>query len=63
MNQRHLKSDNTETRLRNGRSGVRIRVGEIDFSFLQNVQTRSEADTASYSVGTGVLSPGKAAGS
>jgi len=37
------------------RSGVRIPVGENDLSLLQNVNTGSEANPASYSVGTGIL--------
>ena len=40
-------------RLRPGRSGVRIPAGTYDFSCLQNIQTGSWAQTASYSVGTG----------
>ena len=39
-----------------------IPVGVKDFSFLQNAQTSSGAHPASYSVGTGVSSVGKAAG-
>jgi hypothetical protein len=37
------------------RSGVRIPVDERDPSLLQNVHTGSQAHTASYSVGTGIL--------
>jgi len=36
-------------------------VGARDYSFLQNVQTESWADPASYSVGNGIFSTGKAA--
>ena len=46
----------TATTLQAGRSGVRIPVGERDFVLLQNVQTGCGAHTASYSVGTEVLS-------
>ena len=46
----------TETRLQTGRSGIRIPVGERDFSLFQNIQTGSEDDAASFSVRIGVLS-------
>jgi hypothetical protein len=46
------------TRLRAGRSGVRIPVEARDFSLLQNVQTGSGAHPASYSVGIVVPSRG-----
>jgi len=49
-----LNSDLRLTRLRAGRYGVRILVGTRDFS-LQNVQTSTGANPASYSVGTEVL--------
>ena len=44
------------TRLRAGRSGVRIPAEARDFSPLQNVGSGSGAHTASYSLGTSVLS-------
>jgi hypothetical protein len=47
------------TRLKAGRSGVRVPVGEKDFS-LQNVQAGCGAHPAFCSVGIGVLSWGKA---
>ena len=47
-----------ETRLRAGRSRFQIVVGATDFSLLQNIQTGAGAHTASYSLGTGVLSRG-----
>ena len=46
------------TTLRAGQTRVRIRVRAIDFCLLQNVQTGSGANPASYSMGTGVLFPG-----
>jgi hypothetical protein len=50
------------TRLRAGQSGVRTQK-RTGFSLLQNVQTGSEVDTASYSMGSGsFFSSGKAAG-
>ena len=42
------------TRLRHGRSGVRIPPWSRDF-ILQNIRTLSEAHSASYSIRTGVL--------
>jgi len=47
------------TRLQAGRPGIRIPVGLRDFSLLQNVQAGPGAHLASYSVGTGVISPRK----
>jgi len=44
------------TRLRAGRSGVRIPVGPEYFYLLQFVHTGFEAQTVSYSIGTGALS-------
>jgi hypothetical protein len=41
-----------------GRYQVQIPARESDFFFLQNFQTRSGADPASYSLGAGLL-PGK----
>jgi hypothetical protein len=43
------------TRLRDGRSGVRILVGTRDMSLLQNVQTGCGAHPTSCSVGHGIL--------
>ena len=48
----------TATRLWTGRSGVRIPAGTRYSSFLQNVQTGSEVNPASYSIGTRVISRG-----
>jgi hypothetical protein len=48
--------------LRASRSEVRIPIGAGGLSFLQNVQTDSVAHPASYSVGTGILSPGGGGG-
>lgn len=48
--------------LRAGRRGVRIPVGARDFSLLEILRTGSGAHLASYSVGTRVISRGKAAG-
>jgi hypothetical protein len=45
------------TRLRAGRSGVRIPAGATDFLFLHNVQTIPRAHRASYLVGTGGAFP------
>jgi hypothetical protein len=42
-----------ETTLRAGRTRFRIRVRAIDFCLLQNVQTESGANPASYSMGMG----------
>jgi hypothetical protein len=50
------------TRLQAGQSGVRILVGARDFSLLQNIHTVSGTHPASCSVGMGILSQGKAAG-
>jgi len=44
--------------LRGRRSGVRILIGETDFSLLQNVQTGSETHPASYSNDKGVVYQG-----
>ena len=46
------------SRLRAGRSGVRIPVGGRDFSVLQNIEAGFGANLTTYPVGTGVLSPG-----
>jgi len=46
------------TRLRAERSGIRIRSRIGDFYLLLNVQTGPMANTASYSMDSGVLSPG-----
>jgi hypothetical protein len=46
------------TRLRAGRSGVRIRVGARDFSRLYNVQTGSRGYPACYSMGIGFEAAG-----
>jgi hypothetical protein len=46
------------SRLRAGRSRVRILVGARDFSLLQNVQTDVRAHPVSYSMGTGFFPPG-----
>jgi len=46
------------TRLRAGRSGVRIAVGAGDLSPFQNVQTDSEAQPDSCSVGPGLFPRG-----
>jgi hypothetical protein len=46
------------TTIRAGRNGVRIPIRVNNFPFLQNVQTSSEAQQSSYSVGTEVLSQG-----
>jgi len=43
-------------------SGVRIPVGAKDFCIFLNGQTDSGSVLASYSVDTGVISRGKAAG-
>jgi hypothetical protein len=48
-----------ESRVRAGRSGVRIPAGARDLFLLQNVQTASGANPAFCSLGTG----GKVAGS
>jgi hypothetical protein len=48
-----------ETKLRAGRTGVRIPAGTRDLSLLQNVYTCSGAHLACYSVGTGVIYWGK----
>ena len=42
------------TRLRDGRSGVRISAEEGDFCLLQNVQTGFVANPFSCSMGTGL---------
>jgi hypothetical protein len=43
--------------------GVRVPVGETDFSLLHDVQTRSGAQPGDYTTGTGEYFPGdKAAG-
>jgi hypothetical protein len=49
-----------ETKLRARRPRVRVRfpIGESDFSVLHNVQTGSGAHPASYTAGTGAVSPG-----
>jgi hypothetical protein len=49
------------TTLPPGRSRVRISIGTRYFSLLQNVQTGSGTDPASYSISSWVLSRGKAA--
>jgi hypothetical protein len=49
------------TRLPAGRPGIRNPVGARGFSLLQNVQAGRGGHLASYSVGTGVISRGKAA--
>ena len=46
----------TATRLRSGSSGIQIQVGASDFSFLQNVQTGSDAYPPSYLMHTSVHS-------
>jgi hypothetical protein len=43
---------NVVTRLSAGWTGVQLPTGAKDFSLLQNVKTRSEANTTSYSIGT-----------
>lgn len=58
----YIDSVSIVTRLRAGWSGVRIPLLARDFSLLQNAQTGSRAQPVSSSVGTGVLSRGKAAG-
>jgi len=45
------------SRLRTGRSGVRMLIGKRGFSLLQNVQTGSGAHPASCSVGTVAVCP------
>ena len=47
------------TKVRPGRSGVRIPTGSRHFSLLQNVQNGSGTQTASCTTGTGVLSQKK----
>lgn len=46
------------TKLLAERSGIRIQVGTIAFCLLQNVHTNSGVHSASYSMGSGVLSQG-----
>jgi hypothetical protein len=48
----------TATRLRSGRTGVRMPVRTRDFSRLQNVERGSGAFSASLSMGTGVYALG-----
>ena len=45
------------TRLRTGRSAVRVRAGAIELSILRNVPTGSGAHAVSYSMGTGASFP------
>jgi len=50
------------TRLRAGRFGVRVLIGKVLFSLLQNFQKSSEADPASHSMSNcGSLLGGKVA--
>jgi len=46
------------TKQRAERAGIRISAETIEFSLPQNVQTDSGTQTASYFMGTVVLSPG-----
>jgi hypothetical protein len=50
------------TRLRTGRSGVRIKAKENHFLFSKTVETGSGAHPAYYSIGLAFFSGGKAAG-
>jgi hypothetical protein len=46
----------TETRLQDGRSRIRIMVEKRDFSLFQNIQAGSVADASSFSVRICILS-------
>jgi len=58
---RSYETSSQSSVLRGRWSGVRILIGETDFSLLQNVQTGSEAHPASYSSDDGVVYRGRAA--
>ena len=47
------------SRLRTGRSEVRIQRGTRDLSFLQNIHTNSRDNLTSYSMLSGVSAPGQ----